>query len=158
MPGGPRNTITSLNVATKEFATRWPTATASDASFENNPRNGIKGNHNLSLNNAAGRWATPAARDHKGANGPEHMASRDRPHMDQLANQVEHAFPLGLPDPTATGAASPQDSGPRRLNPAFVEWLMMGGGLQGWTDFAPLETGSFRRWLRAHSLPSPPNS
>jgi hypothetical protein len=36
-------------------------------------------------------------------------------------------------------------SGPRRLNPAFVEWLM--GLPPGWTDFAPVGTEWFR-WLQ----------
>ena len=33
-------------------------------------------------------WPTPSQRDWKGANGPEHFASRDRPHMSQLPNAV----------------------------------------------------------------------
>ena len=33
-------------------------------------------------------WPTPSTRDYKGANGPEHFASRDRPHMSQLPNAV----------------------------------------------------------------------
>ena len=33
-------------------------------------------------------WPTPSQRDWKGANGPEHFASRDRPHMSQLPKAV----------------------------------------------------------------------
>ena len=33
-------------------------------------------------------WPTPSQRDWKGANGPEHFANRDRPHMSQLPNAV----------------------------------------------------------------------
>ena len=33
-------------------------------------------------------WPTPSQRDWKGANGPKHFASRDRPHMSQLPNAV----------------------------------------------------------------------
>ncbi len=40
-----------------------------------------------------------------------------------------------------------------RPNPLLWEWVM--GLPEGWTDFAPLATGSFRRWQRQHSAPSP---
>lgn len=33
-------------------------------------------------------WPTPSQRDWKGANGPEHFKSRERPHMSQLPNAV----------------------------------------------------------------------
>jgi hypothetical protein len=67
--------------------------------------------------------------------------------MDQLANQVVHGFPDSLPAPEIKPHGSESSpSGPtsrRRLNPRFVEWLM--GFPIGWTDFAPLETLSFRQ-------------
>jgi len=44
-----------------------PTPTASDAMWEHKERNGIKGNHNLSLPNWAKMLPTPQARDFKGA-------------------------------------------------------------------------------------------
>jgi len=44
-----------------------PTPTASDATWEHKERNGIKGNHNLSLPNWAKMLPTPQARDFKGA-------------------------------------------------------------------------------------------
>jgi len=180
MPGGPRNTITSLNVASKEFATRWPTATATDAAFEGSPRNGIKGNHNLSLPNAADRWLTPCANEdaagRPGANMQQQLKQQSevwahawstpsahdgrRPGSDagstQGRNLKREAAALGLQAPTATGAESPNDSGPRRLNPLFVTWLM--GLPLGWTSFEPLEMGSFRRWLLEHSPRSQQNS
>ncbi len=43
-----------------------PTPTASDSTFENLERQGIKGNHNLSLPNAVKLLPTPQARDFKG--------------------------------------------------------------------------------------------
>ena len=52
---------------------------------------------------------------------------------------------LGRQAPRATGQASPSGSGPRRLNPAFVEWLM--GLPQGWTDFTPVGM-EWSRWWR----------
>lgn len=67
-------------------------------------------------------WPTPATRDAKGANGPEHLA-KARGHHDQLPNAVVLS---GLRAPEETGAASTPAS--TRLNPAFVEWLM------GWPE------------------------
>lgn len=73
---------------------------------------------------------TPAARDSKGANGPEHLA-KERGHHDQLPNAV--ALFDGHPGPvTSTGGpeSSPATRISRRLNPAFVTWLM--GWPEGW--------------------------
>ena len=94
---------------------------------------------------------TPAARDSKGANGPEHFA-RPRPHLGQLPNVVAL-----LPTPTATdakasGAAGYSTSSGRhsgttltdvvagaatsgrtgKLNPRFSEWML--GLPEGWTS------------------------
>jgi hypothetical protein len=63
---------------------------------------------------------TPAVRDCRGANGPDHMAG-DRPHMDQLPNVITHGTNRGL-----------------RLHPDFVEWMQ--GYPIGWTDLNPSET------------------
>ena len=96
---------------------------------------------------------TPASRDHKGANSESHMdRSTGALHLDQLPNFVEHCF---HPDPaTSTHGAksSPSDqTSRRRLNPAFVEWLM--ALPHGWTDFAPVEMESWRsRAVRRLSL------
>jgi hypothetical protein len=57
---------------------------------------------------------TPATRDYRGANGPDHM-SKDRPHMDQLPNAITHGTNRGL-----------------KLQPAFVEWMM--GYPDKWTE------------------------
>jgi len=102
------------------------------------------------LNSRAANWPTPTARDHKDT-GPntnyQHAADKCR-----LVGVVMTSGPLA---PTATGPTFPKTSG-RRLNPLFVEMLM--GLPRGWTDFVPLETGSFRKWRRLHSwhsLPEP---
>jgi len=57
---------------------------------------------------------TPATRDYRGANGPDHM-SKDRPHMDQFPNAITHGTNRGL-----------------KLQPAFVEWMM--GYPDKWTE------------------------
>jgi hypothetical protein len=57
--------------------------------------------------------------------------------MDQLSNQVEHSFLPAQPIEThgETSLSSGQTS-PRRLNSAFVEWLM--GFPEGWLSSAAL--------------------
>jgi hypothetical protein len=68
-------------------------------------------------------------------------------HLDQLPNFVEHCF---HPDQlTSTHGAKSSPSGQtsrRRLNPAFVEWLM--ALPHGWTDFAPVAMASWRSRAR----------
>ena len=108
---------------------RWPTATTMDTMDA--ARKGIVGNHNLSLPVAAQGWATPTSRDHKDGADP--------------SEKVDTNSLLGRQAPRATGPAFRQDSGPRRLNPAFVEWLM--GWPRGWTDFAPVAT-EWSHWWR----------
>jgi hypothetical protein len=70
--------------------------------------------------------------------------------MQQQINQQAEARASGLPAPPATGPASPSTSGPRRLNPEFTEWLM--GLPHGWTDFAPVGTGSYPWRQRMRSV------
>jgi hypothetical protein len=54
--------------------------------------------------------------------------------------------PSGPPDPPTAPAGPPCR---RVLNPRFVEMLM--GWVPGWTDFAPLETASYRSWQARRS-------
>lgn len=87
--------------------------------------------HSVGLKDQIQTWPTPAARDSKGANGPEHLA-KERGHHDQLPNAV--ALWSGLPAPeTSTDGpgSSPSGQTSRRLNPAFVEWLM--NWPEGWS-------------------------
>lgn len=105
----------------------------------------------LGLGAAVSAWPTPAARDWKGENSSDHLTNgTGRLHMDQLPNAVAHGFTR--PDlPTQMHGAMPSPHAPisrplwawmtrshgrtvsrrlwkarskRRLNPAFVEWLM----------------------------------
>jgi hypothetical protein len=106
------------------------------------------------LQTIVNHWPTPAARDSKGANGKEHMTSRERPHVDQLANAAVHVF--SPPDPTTPDGPTslePTPTSRRRLNPAFVCWLM--GWPWFWTRTEPTSYGrqvtewwcSKLRWL-----------
>jgi hypothetical protein len=69
-------------------------------------------------------WPTPKARDARPGNQAE--ALRHTPDL-----------------PFAAGGHGGQ------LNPMWVGWLM--GFPIGWSSCTPLETGSYRRWLAAHS-------
>nr|WP_246195369.1 hypothetical protein [Paracoccus litorisediminis] len=129
----------------------WGTPRASDA--EKGGPNQKFGAGGMPLPAQAAQWPTPAARDHKGENGTDHLTNgTGRLHMDQLPNAVAHGFTR--PDlPTWTDGATPSPSRrgsrlllrsatssispakvrswskaarwrKRRLSPAFVEWLM----------------------------------
>lgn len=105
-------------------------------------------------------WPTPAARDHKGANGAEHLENgTGRKHLDQLPNFVEHLwsgdrpipsqavrFQSSLRDPeNSISGATSLPTTPRSprlyLNPIFDEWLM--GWPLGWTGSLLVEMESY---------------
>ena len=101
-------------------ALHWPTPT-------------VHGNHNVAgmsptsgdgLETKAKQWPTPASRDWR--DGRSNLLSTNaRP-----LNEVATAFlPLDL---MQTGQQLTPNSGPRQLNPLFVEWLM--GLPEGWTS------------------------
>ena len=99
-----------------------------------------------SLGEAAESWPTPAARDHKDPNSAKHVTETGtgKKHMDQLANFAEHGSPSSLRVPVISahgGELSPTDlstASRRRLNPAFVCWLM--GWPWWWTNPAVISS------------------
>lgn len=152
--GGAAGRVGPIRPSLDSLAKMWPTTTTSDAKMSGAQGYSSEGHHaGTTLTDAAIRnwstpranerqqqnsanagealskqtksWPTPATRDYKCPNGPEHLA-KERGHHDQLPNAV---ILSGLPDPTATGAES--IPGTSRLNPAFVEWLM--GWPEDWT-------------------------
>ena len=113
----------------------WPTPRANDAEKNGNvsrdKRNGLVGKVVV--------WPTPASRDAKGANSLLHCEEigTGRKHMDQLPNFVAHS--PSSPQVRVTSVSgielSPTDRPTvlrRRLNPAFVCWLM--GWPWWWTN------------------------
>ena len=104
---------------------------------------GINGNGiGTPLTIAATMWPTPAARDFKGENGPEHLLNGSgRLHLDQLPNFVAFLF-LPQAPPTKDGPTSsePAQRSRPRLNPAFVCWLM--GWPWWWTRAVPTSFGA----------------
>jgi hypothetical protein len=110
---------------------------------------GQKGSERPTIEGQAAQWPTPASRDYKGENGPDHlMNGTGRLHLNQLPNAVAFlysppALPTWQPGPKLSqlrpiwrplracviashGRATWRRlvRGKRRLNPRFVEWLM----------------------------------
>lgn len=166
MPGGARNTITSLNVAVKA----WPTPVAADSGEKvtltthqgacllreavnwATPRatDGEKGGPNqafgaggVPLAAQAAQWSTPSVADVTGGRMARSGPRNNEPLMNgQAAALSSRLVPMTYP----VGETS---SHPRRsLNPLFVEWLMgwpPGWTLAAWTDFGSSAT-ALSRW------------
>ena len=123
---------------------RIPTPTSSDAT--RGATTYSRGNPSL-LKAVRERFPTPNTVDAKGG-------TRLGPGQRQLCHVVRQE---SLPTPTATcwknRETSTQNSELQKtiggtLNPTWVEWLM--GWPIGWTDFEPLATDKYRKWLSAH--------
>ena len=145
----------------------WGTPRASDA--EKGGPNQSFGAGGTPLPAQAANWPSPAARDHKGENSPEHLVNgTGRLHMDQLPNAVAHGFSRPAPATVLAGLPASQwrptsrrllrsvtshvsqrslarwlrrgNWKKRRLNPLFVEWLM------GWPSGHALCACSAMAW------------
>lgn len=77
------------NPTLRTAAKNWPSARAEDAERTGSHRGAID-SLNAAINSfpLESAWPTPAARDEKGPNGPDHFNSRQRPHLNQLPNAV----------------------------------------------------------------------
>ena len=147
----------------------WPTPQANDS--EKRGQVAFSRDNQTCLPSQVTTWPTPAARDHKSGKASQETSERDsRPlnevatqwgtpqahvrshaprevdHGVQLSNQVSEFSP---PAPAPTGEPSPNTSG-RRLNAAFVAWLM--GVPWWWTraeriNFAAAEMDAYRSAL-----------
>ena len=129
MPGGPRYTITSLNVMVKAVNRRlWPTPNVPNGGHS--PKGGMSPTgmtpdgkkRQVGLEQAV-KWPPPNSRDHKGAPG---AGSRER-------GGRQASLPASLKDSEGSGS----------LNPTWVEWLM--GYPLGWTDCGDSATPSSRK-------------
>ena len=118
-PGSDATSTQGANL--KRDAERWPTPTC-PAPHDSNRTAGLGMQKQWNVAAAAVAWNTPTTRDWKDGSDP--------------SENVPTNSLLGRQAPRVTGEMCPSDFGPRRLNPAFVEWLM--GWPHGWTDFAPV--------------------
>jgi hypothetical protein len=157
----------SLPVAAKD----WPTPNC-PAPHDSENSCGAGMQKQYSTAHAALEWATPTSRDHKdgadpSANVPTNsLFGRQAPratgplsrrgygplwptaisgdaHLGSTKESADRRLAEGKT--TLSRLAESMSSGPRRLNPLFVEWLM--GWPLGWTDFGPVGT-EWSRWLR----------
>ena len=100
-------------------AAEWATPDANTSSYSN----GFMGPN---LRQQSAEWATPASRDVKGSNGPEHFESRDRPHLDQLPNQVAMWNSPTAHDGRRPGADHASTQGANLSRQAAQEWCTPG--------------------------------
>jgi len=89
------------------------------------------------LTEAEHQWATPANRDYRTPNATSFQERSESTKGEQLVNQIEHNFLP--PDQKQTGDESRKCS-TRRLNPAFVCWLM--GVPWFWTRAEPINSAA----------------
>ena len=136
-------------------AVMWMTPSVSNSQGNEYTRDrGQPGMERLTLTGQAQQWPTPASRDYRTPNSQSLQERGQGAKGEQLPNFVEHHFS----HPAQQTQHGPKSSGadpilPRRLNPAFVEWLM--GWPIGWTIAEPsassaAETALWRRKLLRH--------
>jgi len=146
--GANRTAITSLNVLTQLWAT--PRASMVLCGQDSGSAKRTEQGPNPGFKDQAKCWASPAGRDYRSPNAESYQDRSDSTKDEQLVNQVEHQFLP--PDQRQTGDESRKCS-TRRLNPAFVCWLM--GVPWFWTRAEPIssaavETAAYRSLLLLH--------
>jgi hypothetical protein len=87
-----------------------------------------------STENESGFWQTPTTRDGKGQSGKGNRIKRGKGGRLHVANLCDQIVDCGRPD---------------LVRSIPFRYSLMGWP-DGWTDFAPLETAKFQRWLRLH--------
>lgn len=154
MPGGKRSAITSLSVKVQT----WPTPTTQDGESAGSPNAnhvtlhrsadcwptpyGLGANHGPHGNEFAKEllaWPTPNARDHKGADLPTRHGGTSLAHAAETGEFSHRVRVIS----TAGAGLSPtaiSTGGRRRLNPAFVCWLM--GWPWWWTRAEPISSAA----------------
>jgi hypothetical protein len=106
--------------------------------------------HDSAGGNPETAWPTPQAKDWKSGEVSEATRTKNSRPLNGIAS---HFSPPDQETPTHGSESSPSaQTSRRRLNPAFVDWLM--GLPPGWTDYGPVETASWysRQRMRLRSL------
>lgn len=129
-------------------AQAWATPVASDGKRGTSPYSAAEINRPqgkpMTLAKDAAMWPTPMSKDHKSGSVSEATSERN-------SRTLNEAVLSALRDQPPNGAESSRTCG-RRLNPAFVCWLM--GAPWWWTraepiSFAARETDAYRLKLRS---------
>lgn len=134
-------------VGLENVASLWPTPKC--VTGVGNSKREERGAGGPDLQEAAQTWATPCSRDHKGRDLPSRKGKPSLGHQ-VFSPQVRVISTNGVElSPTV-----PETSSRRRLNPAFVCWLM--GWPWWWTRAERINSGSvvtesFRSWQQRHS-------
>lgn len=87
-----------------------------------------------STDSESGYWQTPTTRDGKGQSGKGNRIKRGKNGRLHVANLCDQIVDCGRPD---------------LVRSISFRYSLMGWP-EGWTDFAPLETAKFQRWLQQH--------
>lgn len=167
-PTGKRKDGSKAQVGLNNQVSMWTTPQAHDVTQRGSGQVPTSKAGNACLAKDATSWPTPASRDHKGENSPDHLINgTGRLHLDQLPNAV--AFLFSRPDqPQQINGAKYSDprvtwrrlrrfviashgratwkrmaasGGKRRLNPNFVNFLM------GWPTGHSLCASSETEWF-----------
>lgn len=149
--GNPNTTGTHGTTLTDRAVRMWPSPTVpsggqaaiKDATWRGASMYGPDGTkRSLHLSAAVQLWATPQARDVKGAFTGHRQGGKDLPGQAQDFRSSHRCR-------TTSQHGEGSCTEPRALNPRFVEWLM--GWPIGWTDCTAPATESWRSWRRMHS-------
>jgi hypothetical protein len=118
--------------------TTWATPQARDHKNPDKPESGnfqrkLQQGYTIDLNSQASNWPTPMASDE----GHKVTINSNQAGLIGASHQfMERQFsPQAQPTPPGQASSSTGPTSPRRLNPAFTEWLM--GWPTGWTIAAP---------------------
>ena len=144
----------------REQAANWPTPSAAVMNDGETPetwharaatlkeKHGNGNGAGLPLTVAAVQWPTPMASD----DGHKVTINSNQAGLIGASHQfMERQFsPQAQPTPPGQASSSTGPTSPRRLNPAFTEWLM--GWPTGWTIAAPSASSAAATALWRHRL------
>lgn len=121
-------------------ASQWPTPVSGD-SRGGSASARAKEQGFRELSEEAQAWPTPTSTDHKGSTRPGQRVGQ----MSEAAEQRFQTPRAGAKGPAGEDSTHGGQPRGKRLNPAFVEWLM--GFPTGWTNLTSLASTDFARWV-----------
>ena len=135
-----------------KMAKQWRTPDAPSGGGVRNRQGSIGSGHQTTIAEQAEHWPTPGANDQKGSA----QKGQRRGQLDEATEQIHTHLSSSPPAPTSPDgptSSPPTPTSRRRLNPAFVSWLM--GWPIHWTAPVPIPSGpaatAWWRWqARSH--------